>query len=117
MQDVINKNINNNEEVGENVSKRGKPKQIKKEVTAKKAFIYLGPNIPGGILFKGSIYKEIPVHLEKLFNGLPEIKELFIEVKSVPGFKMKLTEQGSEAYRLYQSVENVIRQGGLKNVV
>jgi len=85
---------------------------------AKKAYIYLGPNIPGGILFKGGLFKnELPEHLEGTLEKLPEIKKLFVEVKEAPDFKRALEEQGSTAYGLYQYVEQQIRKGALKDGV
>jgi len=115
----------------ESASKRGKPKDVKPladadkkapEVKAKpkkQAFIYLGPNIPGGILFNGGLFRCTPdeiVHLKETLAKLPEIKSLFIEVQKMPGFKKQILEQGTEAYRLYQVTEMKIREGVLKNV-
>jgi len=93
-------------------SKKAKPEPK----NTKQAFMYLGPNIPGGLLFRGSVYKQMPEHLTGVFEKLPEIKDLFIEVKDAPDFKAKLTQQGSEAHRLYQVVESLIREGALKDV-
>ena len=99
--------------------KRTKAGEVKKAKPGprnkKQAFMYLGPNIPGGILFRGSVYKELPEHLDGVFKKQPEIKDLFIEVKGVPDFKAKLKQQGSEAHRLYHLVERLIREGALKN--
>lgn len=100
------------------VSKDDMPAPAKSQ--NKQAFIYLGPNIPGGILFTGSIFKSSPEelkYLEETIEKLPEIKELFVEVQNLPQFKKDLTEQGTEAYRLYQNVELLIREGALKNVI
>lgn len=98
----------------------GKPKKEKKSTPNKKpcdnkAFMYLGPNIPGGILFNGGVYKELPEHLKDTFEKVPEIKELFIEIKEAPAFKAELERQGSEAYRLHQNVERLISEGVLRN--
>jgi hypothetical protein len=81
----------------------------------KHAYMYLGPNISGGILFNGSLQKEMPEHLTEVFKKLPELRELFIEVKDVPRFKREMAKQGSEAYRLVQSVESQIKNGVLRN--
>ena len=83
----------------------------------KRAYMYLGPNLPGGLLFRGSVFKAWPEHLAYLFEQIHEIKDLFIEVKDVPEFKRNVEEQGSEAYRLYQNVEILIGEGALKNVL
>ena len=85
----------------------------------KQAFMNLGPNIPGGRLFTGSVIKgEIPeklLHLQDIFEKISEIKDLFVEVKIVPRFKAELEQQGTEAYRLYQEATRKIREGALRN--
>jgi len=81
----------------------------------KKAYMYLGPNLPGGILFSGALFKcnsldEI-VHLRESFEKVPEIKELFVEVTEVPKIKRELLEQGTGSYRLYQIIKGAIKNG------
>ena len=81
--------------------------------------MYLGPNIPGGTLFHGHVFKcsevdEI-VHIEGLCEKLPEVKELFVEVKKVPKLKYQLLEQGTQIYGLFEYVEQQIKKGVLKN--
>ena len=92
----------------------------KAEVGLKQAYMYLGPNIPGGRLFRGSVIKSALddlAHLKDVFDKIPEVKDLFVEIKQVPQFKAEVAEQGTEAYRLYQNVETLIREGALKNGV
>jgi len=89
----------------------------RKPVATKQAFMYLGPNIPGGLLFNGALHKKMPEHLSDLFDKLPEVEKLFVEVKKVPAFKRDLDEPGSEAYRLYQSTVASLRKGALKDGV
>lgn len=77
-----------------------------------RSYVYLGPNIPGGMLWTGNIFKnEYPKHLNELFEETPEIKELFAEVKDVPKFKQKLSIKGTEENRLYTVVEIKMREG------
>ena len=90
-------------------------KKVRPAAKAKQAFMYLGPNIPGGILFSGSVYKQMPKYLDEVLEKLPEAKALFVEVKDAPGVKAKLNQQGSEAHGLYQTIERLIREGALKN--
>ena len=81
----------------------------------KKAYIYLGPSLPNGILFTGNIFKkEISEHLSVTIEKLTEIKRLLVESREVPAFKKALEQQGSEAYRLYQLVEMRVKEGVLK---
>lgn len=87
------------------------------QLPKKCAYMYLGPNIPGGLLFKGSLYRgDIPEHLGNVLEKLPEIKELFVEVREVPQFKRDLEVQGTEANRLYGVVIVKINEGVLKDV-
>lgn len=78
----------------------------------KKAYIYLGPNIPNGLLWSGSIYKDnYPEHLNDLFEKVPEVKKLFVEIQNAVEFKRKLSQKGTEEERLYSVVENKVRRG------
>ena len=96
------------------------PPPIKTVVTKKKkqttAFMYMGPNIPGGMLFNGSLYREQPTHLNDLFEKIPEVKQLIIYAKDVPKFKLDVEVQGSEAHALYHHVQKRIDEGALKDV-
>jgi hypothetical protein len=97
-------------------TKKSPPVEKAPEKMKKQAYMYLGPNIPGGILFSGQISKgELPAYLADAIKKIPEIKELFIEVKEAPAFKDELKKQGTEAYRLYQNVEKLIGEGVLRN--
>ena len=112
---TANKIVGKKDKAGEN-----KATKTNKKVEVKQAYMYLGPNIPGGILFRGSVVKggtpEDLAHLKDVFSKIPEVKDLFVEVKQVPQFKADIENQGTEAHRLYQNVEVLIREGALKNV-
>ena len=96
-------------------------KKVEKPANKKqtKALMYLGPNVPGGRLFTGALFKEcqMPKHLDPLFEALPEMRELLVECQDVPQFKVDLQEQGRAAYLLFQQVQLRIREGALKNVL
>jgi hypothetical protein len=83
------------------------------ENTKKQALIYLGPNIPGGILNNGSVYSDYPTHLKDLFEKMPKLKLLFVEVLDVTNFKKELETTGSEALRLYEEIKKEVI-GGVK---
>jgi len=55
---------------GANKDKRAAANRGKeaKAPVKKQAYMYLGPNLPGGILFTGSVYKEYPEHLNDVFE-------------------------------------------------
>jgi hypothetical protein len=96
-------------------SKAADSPQVTKTLKKKQAFMYLGPNIPGGILFTGGVFKELPVYLKDVFEKAPDVKKLFVEIKEVSTFKAELERQGSEPYRLRQSVARLIDEGVLNS--
>ena len=126
--DNINvQNINN----GTHTAKRSRSKEpraaqatVDRPMAAKKqAYMYLGPNIPGGRLFGGNLFKcdscdEI-THMEDLFENLPSVRKLFVEVKKVPDFKRQLQEQGTRESGLYQQAQmeiaDAIKEGAFEN--
>jgi hypothetical protein len=55
------------------------------------------------------VYKEIPAHLEGVFEKAPAIRKLLVEVKDAPKFKAEVARQGSPAHSLYQLAESEIR--------
>lgn len=72
----------------------------------KNTFIYLGPNVPGGMLNTGSVYKSgIPKHLDDLINDIPEISKMFIDVNKAGKAKVDISQQGTELFRLYQQLD------------
>ena len=136
-------NSNDNTTVGESATvdesnnKKGKQKDNKQPAvtdteasvktantspsTSKQAYMYLGPNIPGGRLFGGSIIrgglpKDLP-HLQDVLEKLPELEGLFVEVAKVPSFKVEVATQGTEAHRLFTVVAKKINEGVLKHGV
>ena len=88
---------------------------------AKQTFMYLGPNISGGRIFNGSVFRggslEDLVHLHDILEKLPEIKGLFVEITKVPKFKSEIATQGTEAHRLYTVVVSQLKKGVLKDGV
>lgn len=76
----------------------------------KKAYIYLGPNMKGGILNTNTVFKEIPKHLEDTFKKCPSVKNLFIEIKEASKFKSDLKNKSSVAFRLYNKVVNEMKE-------
>jgi len=89
------------------------------ENTARKltgAVIYMGPNLMEG-LFHGDTFTEMPSHFDALFDKLPELKELFIDCKQLPQFKLDMAIAGTEAHRLSLSVAIQVQEGALKDGV
>ncbi len=69
----------------------------------KTAYIYLGPNVKGGILFNGAVYKQFPKHLDTIFEKVPELKNLFVEINKSAMFKQALQRKETEESRIYRS--------------
>lgn len=64
--------------------------------------IYVGPNLPGGRLLSGQVFKGgYPPYLEDVFNETPEVKQLFFPVDRVMEVQKKLKEPGSNEARLF----------------
>lgn len=69
--------------------------------------IYMGPNLPGGRLLSGQVFKGgYPPHLEQLFKETPEVKQLFFPVDKAMEALKKLKEPGSNEARLFFVVKN-----------
>ena len=102
---VASKKLEENKIKEENEVNIENKTEIKNDSAAeRKALIYLGPNISGGILSHGAVFKEYPKHLAELFERTPEIKKLFVDIKKIVAFKEALNRKGSEESRLYQQV-------------
>lgn len=83
-----------------------------KELVAPKQMMYVGPNIPGGRLRSGQVFKGgYPPWCADLFEERPEIKELFVPVFEVMRVQKKLKEPGSNEARLYQKAKGVKEAG------
>jgi len=87
------------------------------EVAGKKKsperLIYIGPNVPGGILSRYQIFKGgFPPHCEELFKKLPEIKKLFVDVLTLSKAQEQLDKEGSELARVYGVVAKALATKG-----
>ncbi len=108
---MAKKSDNTAEEVMEvNTVDETTEKEVVKTETTKKAYMYLGPDIKGGILLHGSVYDEIPKHLDETIKKAPTLKKLFVEVQNVPKFKSQLNLQSSVAFNLYRKLENELKE-------
>ncbi len=92
--------IEKTEEIQTNTVDAAVEEKAPEEKSKKTAFMYMGPSIKGGVLIHGSVYQEIPKHLDDIFEKAPSVKELFIEVSEINNFKRDLNNQSSKAFRL-----------------
>ena len=102
-------------------SKRDGKRRSRTRPRTRQAFMYLGPNIPGGRLFRGSVIcggspMEL-AHLQDVFEKLPEVLGLFVEVERVPNIKAEVGAHGTEAHRLYSVAAKKLEEGVLKHGV
>ena len=72
--------------------------------------IYVGPNVPGGILQRYQVFKGgLPPYCEDLFKKVPEIKELFVPVEGLEAVRQKIEESGTNEARLFYVVQSKLK--------
>lgn len=84
------------------------PVAIKRE-----QLIYIGPNIPGGVLHRYSVYRGgISEHLKDLFDKCPAVRSLFVPVAQLATAEKSLSSMGSAEHTLYREVIAYFAKGG-----
>jgi hypothetical protein len=74
--------------------------------------VYVGPNVPGGILQRFQVFKGgFPPHCKDLFAKVPEIKELFVPVEGLEAMRKKIEEPGTNEARLFYVVQKTLAKG------
>jgi hypothetical protein len=74
--------------------------------------IYVGPNVPGGILQRFQVFKGgLPPHCKDLFEKVPAIKELFVPVEGLEAMRQKIEESGTNEARLFYVVSQKLTKG------
>lgn len=78
--------------------------------------IYCGPNLPGGLLQKHTIYKGgIPAHLADAIGKCPAIKSLFVPAAKLQQVTAAVQSAGSLENLRYREIHKFIQEGGLKH--
>lgn len=96
------------ESVGAFVVKEKEERPVAKKEPER--LIYVGPNIPGGVLWTGQVFKGgYPPHLAELFERHPEVKELFVPVATLSEVQKKIRTAGSNEWRLFETVRREVR--------
>jgi hypothetical protein len=92
-------------------------KPIPEQAPAKtERVIYCGPNLPGGLLQKHTIYKGgIPEHLNNAISKCPAIKSLFVSPAKLQAVTAAVQTTGSLENLRYQAIVKFIQEGGLKH--
>ena len=74
--------------------------------------VYVGPNVPGGILQRFQVFKGgLPPYCKDLFGKIPEIKELFVPVEGLEALRRKIEESGTNEARLFYIVSQKLAKG------
>ena len=74
--------------------------------------IYVGPNIPGGVLQRFQVFKGgLPPYCEDLIKKVPEIKGLFIPVEGLEATRRKIEEPGTNEARLFYAAQTALNKG------
>jgi hypothetical protein len=74
--------------------------------------VYVGPNVPGGILQRFQVFKGgLPPYCKDLFEKAPEIKELFVPVEGLEATRKKIDEPGTNEARLFYVVRQKLSKG------
>ena len=75
--------------------------------------VYVGPNIPGGILQRFQVFKGgLPPHAKGLIEQVPEVGELFVPVKDLGSMRRKIEDPGTNEARLFYAVQQATVRGG-----
>lgn len=78
------------------------------------ALIYVGPNLPRGILNQFTVYTGgLPRHLEQHFEKRPAIKRLFVSVDALAEVQQAISQPGTAEQVWFQDIKDYI-QGGAK---
>jgi hypothetical protein len=75
--------------------------------------IYCGPNIPGGVLQRYTVYKGgLPAHLGDLFAKCPAIKRLFVPVTELARIEKAIANRGTPENAFFNEALQFILKGG-----
>lgn len=75
--------------------------------------IYIGPNIPGGVLHRYQVYRGgTPEHLKDVFEKCPAIRSLFVPVANFAAAEQALSQTGSAENTLFREVSAAFAKGG-----
>jgi hypothetical protein len=74
--------------------------------------VYVGPNVPGGILQRFQVFKGgLPPYCNNLLEKIPELKELFVPVEGLEATRQKIAESGTNEARLFYLVQSKLNKG------
>ena len=89
------------------------PDQAKSEPVKREQLIYIGPNVPGGMLQRYQVFRGgKPEHLKDLFEKCPELQGLFVQVTDLAVAEKALGEAGTVENTLYRETAKFFAKGG-----
>ena len=96
----------------EDLSRSTEEKSRQTHVAPPTRLVYVGPNIPGGILQRFQVFKGgLPPHAKELFDKVPEVRELFVPVRDLESMRRKIEEPGTNEARLFYAVQQATAKG------
>lgn len=99
------------------LEKKNNPETIENTVSIEmpKRFVYCGPNLPGGMLQRYTVYKGgLPAHIEEIIKDCPEMKILMVEPAGLQKMRQDVETPGTAAQIAYSTVADFIKNGGVK---
>ena len=89
------------------------PDQAKSEPVKREQLIYIGPNVPGGMLQRYQVFRGgKPEHLKDLFEKCPELQGLFVQVTDLAMAEKALGTAGTVENTLYRETAKFFAKGG-----
>lgn len=81
--------------------------------TKPEQLIYCGPNIPGGVLQRYTVFKGgLPEHLNALFDKCPAIRLLFVPVADLARAERAIATKGTPENAYFNEVLQFVSKGG-----
>ena len=89
------------------------PDQVKSEPVKREQLIYIGPNVPGGMLQRYQVFRGgKPEHLKDLFEKCPALQGLFVQVTDLAVAEKALGMAGTVENTLYREAAKFFAKGG-----
>ena len=89
------------------------PDQAKSEPVKREQLIYIGPNVPGGVLQRYQVFRGgKPEHLKDLFEKCPALQGLFVQVADLAVAEKALGTAGTVENTLYREAAKFFAKGG-----
>ena len=89
------------------------PDQVKSEPVKREQLIYIGPNVPGGMLQRYQVFRGgIPEHVKQIVEKCPAVKSLFVPVDGFAAAEQEISKAGSANNALFKEILAWTAKGG-----